>query len=749
MSQLAWPAATTAVTLSAPANNSVFTAPATLTLKATASAATGYTVQKVEFFEGANLIGSDTAKPYSVSWANVAAGAYGVTARVTAVRANNPNQVLTSSPITVIVNSPPTAALTSPANNAVFVTGSTIALTATAADSDGSITRVEFFNGNTSIGSDTSAPYSINWNNLARGSYTLTARATDNRNATTTSAPIHITVNSAPRVSLTSPANNAVFTAPGTITFRANAADAGGSVSKVEFFNGTTLIGTDTTTRYSFTWSAVPAGVYSITAKATDNLGLATTSTPITVRVNSPPTVALTSPANNAVFVRGSTIPLSATATDDGSISKVEFFNGNTRIAISTTAPYSFNWSSAAPGAHTLTAKATDNLGAVITSAAIAVSVTRAPAVALTSPANNAVFTAPASIALAATAADDGSITQVDFYNGATLIGTVTTATYNATWAAVPAGSYTLTAKATDNLGVSTTSAPVTITVQPAAPAAMYFIHPDHLNTPRLITDQAGTVVWRWDNDDPFGNNAPTENPSGVGNFTCNLRLPGQYFDRESNLHYNYFRDGYDSATGRYTQFDPIGLGGGINGYVYVHGNPLSFTDPTGEIVPVAVVGITAIVGAITAAAGAAAAGGDATTVIAAAGVGLIGGALGGAATVGIIGAAANGGLGAIGVAIAGNRVATASIIGGISSGITNTAAQVRTNTLIGKPADDINWCSVGGAVLGGGLGTFVAAGNLGGNLITASSIASASAASASGMPYRIALPMISGCGCR
>ena len=68
-------AATTAVTLSAPANNSVFTSPATVTLRATASAATGYTVQKVEFFHGAtNLIGSDTSRAYSVSWANVAAG---------------------------------------------------------------------------------------------------------------------------------------------------------------------------------------------------------------------------------------------------------------------------------------------------------------------------------------------------------------------------------------------------------------------------------------------------------------------------------------------------------------------------------------------------------------------------------------------------------------------------------------------------------------------------------------------------
>jgi RHS repeat-associated protein len=87
--------------------------------------------------------------------------------------------------------------------------------------------------------------------------------------------------------------------------------------------------------------------------------------------------------------------------------------------------------------------------------------------------------------------------------------------------------------------------------------------------------------VWSWANDDPFGANVPNENPSALGDFTCNLRLPGQYFDRETNLHYNYFRD-YDPLIGRYVEADPIGLLGGINLHTYVGSKPTMHTDPMG-----------------------------------------------------------------------------------------------------------------------------------------------------------------------
>ena len=108
------------------------------------------------------------------------------------------------------------------------------------------------------------------------------------------------------------------------------------------------------------------------------------------------------------------------------------------------------------------------------------------------------------------------------------------------------------------------------------ASTQMYFIHNDHLGTPQVVTDQSQMVVWEGQQK-PFGE--VEETTASIEQLS---RFPGQYFDEESNLHYNYFRD-YDPTLGRYIQSDPIGLRGGINTYAYVGGNPLMYTDPTGE----------------------------------------------------------------------------------------------------------------------------------------------------------------------
>jgi RHS repeat-associated protein len=107
------------------------------------------------------------------------------------------------------------------------------------------------------------------------------------------------------------------------------------------------------------------------------------------------------------------------------------------------------------------------------------------------------------------------------------------------------------------------------------AGSVLYYMHNDHLGTPQVMTDTAGTVVWH-------GQYRPFGQVDEVVNTVENpLRFPGQYFDAETGLHYNYFRT-YDPSTGRYLESDPIGLDGGLNTYLYVNANPLRFTDPRG-----------------------------------------------------------------------------------------------------------------------------------------------------------------------
>jgi len=109
----------------------------------------------------------------------------------------------------------------------------------------------------------------------------------------------------------------------------------------------------------------------------------------------------------------------------------------------------------------------------------------------------------------------------------------------------------------------------------------LFYVHTDHLNTPRAVTRPADNVlVWSWLSD-PFGTDAANENPAGAGTFKYGLRLPGQIFDGTAGLHQNGFRD-YDPAAGRYLESDPIGLDGGINTYAYVNNTPIMDEDTNG-----------------------------------------------------------------------------------------------------------------------------------------------------------------------
>jgi hypothetical protein len=356
----------------------------------------------------------------------------------------NPVNYEIGSPSSAVVyigaTNPLPVGIISPKEGMVFYTPTNIQIVAFLNDVNW-LTNVEFFAGTNDLGwgilnVGTRAGFSgLTWTNPPVGNYALTAVASYDDLSWTltkppvgyyaiTSAPVNITVlqgpptNLPPVVGIVSPTNGAVFYAPANIPLMAKAADPDGNITNVEFFAGTTDLGQGLPVVldpllgggvsglvYFFNWLNVPTNSYSVTAVATDNDGLSTTSAPITITVQLPPTnfppiVRITSPPNGSVFRAPVNIPIYAYAVDrDDSVASVEFFAGNTSLGFGhhvTAVPpplppgevqppilivvptnyWELTWTNPPPGTKiALTAEATDNSGLSTTSNPVLVSI--------------------------------------------------------------------------------------------------------------------------------------------------------------------------------------------------------------------------------------------------------------------------------------------------------------------------------------------------------------------------------------
>ena len=189
---------------------------------------------------------------------------------------------------TVIVlpapNQPPTVALTAPADGDVLAFPASFSIAAKASDQDGSVASVRFLAGTNALGTVSAPPYQLQITNLAAAVYNLTAVATDNVGASTTSAPVKITIDSPPSIRVTFPGSGSLFLNPASFTLTAAAADSDGTVTSVEYRDGTNSLGV-TTAPFTLNWTQVPLGLHSIKAIATDNLGFQTTSAPVSISI--------------------------------------------------------------------------------------------------------------------------------------------------------------------------------------------------------------------------------------------------------------------------------------------------------------------------------------------------------------------------------------------------------------------------------------------------------------------------------
>jgi RHS repeat-associated protein len=513
-------------------------------------------------------------------------------------------------PWTITSVAAPTVSMTAPSNGALYLAPGTLPVKANASAPGVGVQRVEFYANGNLIFTDTTSPYQLDWSGVAAGVYAITAKAIDNNGAETTSAPRTITVagtNTPPTVSLSAPADNARYLNPSSVTLTATAAgpELNDILQKVELYLNGSLAQTITQTPWSYAATGLAPGSYVLTAVATDSQGAQTTSSQRTFVVsntNAPPTVSLVIPMDNSLWHAPATVTFQA-AVNSGEANdtvSVEFFANGASIGTRSSPPFSLSTNLSA-NTYTVSAVATDGQGAQTTSTTRTVTVSAAnaaPVVSVTSPAANANYpSAPAGFTFNATAGAgeiNGWIQRVEFYVNGSLVNTDTAGPWSYAVSGLANGTYLLTAKAVDQLGAETTTAPITITVGPNP--KLHFIHVDHLNTPRAIYDEQQQLRWKWEQTEAFGDSVPDENPSGFGAFEFALRFPGQYLDKESNRAYNFSRN-YDMVIGRYVESDAIGLRGGLNTYLYVGAYPLGRVDPTGEVIPL-LLGMTAIVGA-------------------------------------------------------------------------------------------------------------------------------------------------------
>ncbi len=470
----------------------------------TASATTTIgTVANVQFFVNGTNIGTSSSFPYSAVWTPAATGTYTLTALVTDSFGNQG----VSSNITVTVIAAPSVGITNPVAGSLLTVNAATTVNATAAASSpgATITSVQFFANGVSLGTDTTAPYSVTWTPTSAGSFSLTAVATDSNNTRTTSAAVAVTAGAAPVVAITSPAAGTInVNTPQTIT--AVATSPSGNVTSVQFFANGTSLGVVTTFPYTVTWTPTAPGSYSLTAAATDNIGTITTSAavPITVTSGSAPTVSITAPTNGGSVAVGSTAAVTASATaTSGTIASVQFFANGTSLGTVTNSPYTVNWNPTSTGTYSLTALAIDTLGNRTTSSAVSVTVAsnQSPVVSITAPTSGSTVGVGVSTSITASAVDnDGTIASVQFFANTTSLGTKTTAPYTVTFSSAIAGTYSLTAVATDNLGATTTSAIVTLNVSGGNAPTVAVTAPTTgstvaVNNPQIVSATASATV--------------------------------------------------------------------------------------------------------------------------------------------------------------------------------------------------------------------------------------------------------------
>jgi len=198
---------------------------------------------------------------------------------------------MTGAVVVAVANLPPTVSITNPTPGVIFLAPANVLIQASASDSDGSVTNVKFLVDANVLTNKASSPFAATTNNLAAGSHTLSAIASDNLGATATNS-VNIIVDTPPSVTLTNPATATVFATPANVTLRASASDSDGSVTNVKFMVDANVLTNKAAAPFSAATNNLAVGSHTLSAIASDNNGVTATNT-VTVSVVAPVSTAL------------------------------------------------------------------------------------------------------------------------------------------------------------------------------------------------------------------------------------------------------------------------------------------------------------------------------------------------------------------------------------------------------------------------------------------------------------------------
>jgi uncharacterized protein (DUF1800 family) len=376
-------------------------------------------------------------------------------------------------------NAVPKASLTA----APGATPGVVVLSASATDPDGYVAAVDFYMDGNKIGTVETAPFTMNYTLPTLAAHGFTAVAIDNLGASGPSdvvvyTPGGVAPNLAPKATLVATPG----ATPGAVVLAATATDTDGIVAAVDFYMDGGKIGTVLAAPYTLNYTLPTLVAHGFTAVAIDNLGATGTSPVVTYTPGAPPNVApkVTLAASATAVAVGQVVTLTAAPTDqDGTIAKVDFYQGGTLLGTKAAAPYTYAYTAAAAGNLSFTATATDDKLATGTSSPVAVTVTAGPPTNQAPKVSLALSTTltqvPAVVTLTATATDaDGTISKVDFYQDGNLVATKAASPYTFQVNLSNAGTYAFFVQATDNQGATATTLSQNVigTLQPPVVAA-------------------------------------------------------------------------------------------------------------------------------------------------------------------------------------------------------------------------------------------------------------------------------------